>query len=136
MDQYERNLLDKVGRRTPFTVPEGYFDHFTDDLMARLPQRVSATEGAARKHAVVVPLWKRLRPVAAAASVVVVAGLSAMLYFGHGTAGRAGEGTASTQGASTVAATAGNDYIDGLIDECADYTMMDNEDMYAYVSGY
>ena len=35
----EKYIEEKVGRRNPFTVPEGYFDTFADQLMASLPER-------------------------------------------------------------------------------------------------
>lgn len=138
MDKYEKNLIDKVGRREPFKVPQDYFDHFAADLMSRLPQQPTAAEHIKpQSHATVVSLRKHWRPLAAAASTVVVVGLSTILYFNHNSATSGRIPTTEQEQVATNSQTlTGNDDIDGLIDECADYTMMDNEDMYAYVSGY
>ena len=52
----EDYLLSKCGRENPFKVPEGYFDQFTDDLMAKLPER-TFDEEAPRK----VTLWDKVK---------------------------------------------------------------------------
>lgn len=52
----ENQLLKKVGTRNPFTVPDGYFDSFTQEVMNKLPE----------KEIVYVPseptLWTRVKP--------------------------------------------------------------------------
>lgn len=35
----EKNILRKVGTKNPFTVPEGYFENFTPELMSKLPEK-------------------------------------------------------------------------------------------------
>ena len=40
----EKYIEEQVGRRNPFTVPEGYFDTFADQLMASLPERQPRTK--------------------------------------------------------------------------------------------
>ena len=35
----EDNKLNKLKGRQPFHVPEGYFEHFTENFMARLPEK-------------------------------------------------------------------------------------------------
>lgn len=35
----EDEILKKCGIGNPFTVPEGYFEQFTSDLMSRLPEK-------------------------------------------------------------------------------------------------
>ena len=51
----EKDLLQKYGRKTPFSVPEGYFEHFTDRLMKRLPDKET-------QAAPVVTMWDRVKP--------------------------------------------------------------------------
>ena len=67
----EDYLLSKCGRENPFKVPEGYFDQFTDDLMAKLPER-TFDEEAPRK----VTLWDKVKPVVYLAAMF--AGIAAM----------------------------------------------------------
>ncbi len=51
----EDTLLRKYAARNPFTVPEGYFDSFSRELMNRLPEK----EPVRVKE---VSIWKRFRP--------------------------------------------------------------------------
>ena len=54
--QKKDNILDKCERR-PFTVPEGYFDNLTENIMAALPQDTPTNEVP-----IVVTPWMRIRP--------------------------------------------------------------------------
>ena len=65
----EKYIEEKVGRRNPFTVPEGYFDTFADQLMASLPERQPRA-----KH-----VW--MLPMRYAAAVVCVLAMGAMAWF-------------------------------------------------------
>lgn len=53
----EKEFLKQVGKNNPFQVPEGYFEHFTTDLMAKLPQREQEIQPT-------VTLWDRWKPYA------------------------------------------------------------------------
>lgn len=39
MKKEETDLLKRCGTENPFTVPEGYFANFTEQLMDKLPER-------------------------------------------------------------------------------------------------
>lgn len=66
MEDLKHNMLDKAGNRTPFRVPEGYFDTLTDRVM----QRVESSEEAPAKRGLIF----YLRPVIGlAASFLLVA---------------------------------------------------------------
>ena len=39
MKKEETDLLKRCGTENPFTVPEGYFERFTEQLMEKLPER-------------------------------------------------------------------------------------------------
>lgn len=39
----ESKILQKIGKENPFTVPEGYFEQFHRDLIARLPESPQST---------------------------------------------------------------------------------------------
>ena len=125
MMKEEKILKEKFGKANPFTVPEGYFDSFADKLMGQLPEPEARI---IEMHAE--SWWHKmpLRKIAAAAAVAVVMGCGAFLAIHNETDNHApmastmhqhsekGEGTSSSYGS---------------FDEMADYTMMDNQDIYA-----
>ena len=39
IEELEAKLLERFGQKTPFTVPEGYFESLTDKVMSRVPRR-------------------------------------------------------------------------------------------------
>ena len=39
MTNEEKYLKERVGQENPFRTPEGYFDQFTANIMAQLPDR-------------------------------------------------------------------------------------------------
>ncbi len=40
MKKEETDLLKRCGTENPFTVPEGYFECFTEQLIEKLPERI------------------------------------------------------------------------------------------------
>ena len=54
--QRKDNILNKCGARRPFSVPDGYFDNLTENIMAALPDTSN------NEVRVVVTLWMRIRP--------------------------------------------------------------------------
>ena len=58
--------IDEREPRRPFTVPEGYFDNLTQDIMASLPQRESVYSTT-----ITVTPWMRIRPYLYAAAAFV-----------------------------------------------------------------
>lgn len=53
--KFEDRLSEKIGRKTGFVVPEGYFDSLADEVSAKLPE-MKAPE------AVPLSRWQRVRP--------------------------------------------------------------------------
>ena len=51
----EDNILSKCGNRMPFTVPEGYFDNLTENIMAALPEQT-----VQKKQSRIITPWKRV----------------------------------------------------------------------------
>ncbi len=95
--------------RNPFKVPEGYFDHFADDFMAALPDRLTIVQYS---------WWHRYRYAVASVACFVALVLVSALYVGHFQQNR-------------VQTVAEQHAIDVSIDEMADYAMYDKGDMYA-----
>ncbi|MBO7247850.1 MAG: hypothetical protein J6V02_05850 [Bacteroidaceae bacterium] len=53
----EDNILSRCGNRVPFTVPEGYFENLTENIMAALPEQTVQKE----QPRIITP-WARIRP--------------------------------------------------------------------------
>ncbi|MDR0973575.1 MAG: hypothetical protein LBM61_06280 [Prevotellaceae bacterium] len=67
----EDQILRKVGTENPFTVPDGYFEHLTSDVMGHLPER-NETEIL---QPVRITMWTRLKPYIYLAAMFVGAAL-------------------------------------------------------------
>ena len=120
----EKYLEDKYGKKQPFKVPNGYFDSFADSLMDKLPEQ----QPVMTPHISMWRKWHKLRlTVAVAASVCAV--MFSVMTFMHDTK------PAHSQLANnhTTKAVTSDSY--NTLDVAADYTMLDNDDMYAYTSG-
>lgn len=119
-DIQERLMDGRHPEAQPFRVPDGYFDSLQSRIMEALP------EGGA----VVVPLHKQRRAsvwgrwVAVAACTCAVVG-GAIAYLGK---------SAPDGGKLATAQQAATASTDSYIEQVADYTMMDNDDIYTYLS--
>ncbi|MBM6993706.1 MAG: hypothetical protein I3J02_10680 [Prevotella sp.] len=124
MEREEKFIEDKFGRRSPFKVPEGYFDDFASQLMQRLPDRVDTPTTK------VVPMrsssWHRTRPIAIAAASICAAIFSLGVFMHNDKDRMTGPTAAATHG--SVSSTSYS-----AVDAMADYAMLDTEDMYAYL---
>lgn len=52
----EEKILQKIGKKNPFTVPENYFENFTQELMDKLPAKEAVLQTE------VPTLWQRVKP--------------------------------------------------------------------------
>ena len=107
----EKYIQEKVGSRTPFVGPEGYFETFADQLMASLPERQPRTKR----------VW--LRPLRYAAAVVCVFAMGALSWF-----------ALSPESHQPIQAEAVQLSSDADFEAAADYVMLDNYDIYACLS--
>ena len=107
----EKYIQEKLGNRNPFRVPEGYFDHLADQVMATLPER----EPRARR------VW--LRPLRYAAAAVCVFALGALSWM-----------ALSPDTPQLQAEAVQQEVTEETFDEAADYMMIDNYDIYACLS--
>lgn len=132
MDKEEKFIEEKFGRETPFRVPEGYFDDFTSRLMKQLPEDTSQTGRLAEvkpaQMVVLSPRKHRWHKVIAVAACLVAGMLSWTVYSLVSRGGHSAE----TQ--SVVAHSSDSQTNYSAMDYMFDYTMIDNEDMYAYVA--
>lgn len=131
-NEEELDMLKRIVRNEPFRVPDGYFDNLSERIMAKIPE--PAIEGQPRtSHAILSFVPKHFAAFAAAACAAVVIAISATLAW------QRSEGSLAVQQQPNTVATnhhpqTKQEAADAIIDECADYTMMDNDDIYAYVS--
>lgn len=117
----EEQLISQFGKERHFKVPDGYFEHFTDQMMALLPEQ---PEKLSQKR----PMWQRLMPkLSVAAMLAVMFSIGAYFHFAHQSQP---DGERLLAKPSTVAKTATS------FDQAADYVMLDETDMYAYLSDY
>lgn len=121
MNKEVKELEQKFGKRIPFRVPDNYFDNFTSELMEKLPN----TEG--RVIRMQTTIWHRLRPTMIVAATVLAAAFCVNFYFN-----RADHNNLKQANKQVIGNTQQSSY--SAFDQAADYTMLDNEQIYAYVS--
>ena len=114
----EEYLRSRMGTKNPFTVPEGYFEQLTAQVMDRLPEKKPAK----------VAVMKRLRPWLYAAACVCVGVFVAAVAFNQQTEDLQGQQQMANMGQENV-----NYYSDSYIDEAADYAMIDSQEIYSYL---
>lgn len=116
----EKYIRDRFGSASHFRVPEGYFDDFASRLMDRLPERKNPSAAVSR----------RLRPFLYAAACLCVAMFSAVIYYFD----RIERGENMEGNVAAVRSHGGEAaYFDS--DDVVEYAMMDNADIYSYLSG-
>ena len=112
----EKYIEELVGKRNPFTVPEGYFEQLTSQVMQSLPER--------RPRAKTV--W--MRPVWWAAAAVCALFVSTAVWLSWP--------SSSQQEQKEMAEVVQQQADDTFFDEAADYMMLDNQDIYACLADY
>ena len=112
-------IKSKMGTRNPFVVPEGYFDQLTAQVM----QKIEAEEEQKKTRKAKPAILRTLRPLlyAAACTCIALFGVAIYQHLNH-------EVSETQELQSNIVVT---DYTDSYIEECADYAMLDNDDIYA-----
>jgi hypothetical protein len=124
MNEEEKLILEKFGKETPFKVPNGFFDDFTKDLMAKLPERQEDASKKKRSAAII----RRISVIITSAAVFIGVCILAVSYLLQ----KPEQPVVAKQAKDNHVENINNAY--NSIDEAAEYTMLDNEDIYAYVS--
>ena len=122
MNYEEKEIQDRFGKENPFRVPEGYFDQLTDRIMAQLPEREQQAEQISLSQRRPKSRLVALRPwlyAAACTIAVVVMGLT----FHH-----------TSESADEQSLVSNVNTESQYIDEAADYAMLDNAEIYAYLA--
>lgn len=106
--------FDDYKKRTPFKVPDGYFENLADNIMKKLPQEPRKDTHRPR----VIPLAKHIHHIRYAATIAIVFFLSTMIFV-------------NTNEKTTIAATSSNElYSDEYIDELLDNYTFDDYTFY------
>ena len=115
MNNEEREIRERFGKLNHFTVPEGYFERLTQQVMERVPEQET-------KRARTVPMWRKYR-------VAIVA----FAVFGVGVYRQLN----SPGNQPAMPLSMDNSYANNssfLFDEMVDYTMIDSDIIYASLS--
>ena len=123
------HLQKEYGTQRPFTVPENYFSELSSRVMAQIPaeeQKETVVEVKPRRATL-----RYLRPLAAAAMTigVVLIGFLAYQEFDGAQGKHSLADSHLAQGAHEAAVSSEDDF-----DQAADYFMIDESDMYAYLA--
>lgn len=125
----ERYIKKHYGNDNPFTVPKGYFDTLTPRVMKSIAE--SGVKGNVVQSPKIVPMsaWRRYRKaIVSVAAGVCVAVLSLGAYLNNSNSGKSDKAVAANEHVITPT----TEY--SSLDEAVDYSMMDTDDMYAYMA--
>lgn len=120
MDSEDKFLLEKFGRKSPFKVPDGYFENLPLRVMEALPDAEAS---------VIVPpqsFWRRHKYAVAIAACVCVLVTGVITRFCIQSSTEEQFCSNSICGSTSYSS----------VDDVADYLMMDNNDIYAMMSDY
>ena len=120
MTAEEKDLERRFGRQQPFRVPDGYFESLAANIMDKIPEG----QPAMTPH---VPMWRRIRPAVAVAASVCAVMFSVLLFMD-----KSDKAQPALAHNATTRSAAADSYTS--LDVAADYTMLDNDDIYAMVS--
>ena len=123
MRNEEDYIRNKVGKENPYRVPQGYFENFTSQMMDRLP------DCDARDVLLVSSRKRRIRLLWYAAATTCVAIFSLTAYFANI------DDHKDMISDDVMAVSHANVSSITYEDEVLDYAMLDNTDIYTYLSG-
>ena len=133
----EKKINDIFGKENHFKVPEGYFDNFAEQMMAKIPEQEIDTLEETDKDClenkakfVHLSLWRRLPLRKIAAVLAVTAMLGGGVLYQLQQAEKKHHAMAHNETPTTENSHV-TDGDDAAFEQMADYTMMDSQDFYA-----
>lgn len=133
----EKKINDIFGKENHFKVPEGYFDNFAEQMMAKIPeQEIDSPEVTDKDYQenkakfVHLSLWRRLSLRKIAAVLAVTAMLGGGVLYQLQQAEKKHHAMAHNETPATESSHV-TDGEDAAFEQMADYTMMDSQDFYA-----
>lgn len=125
----EQEIIRKCGKGTPFKVPEGYFEDFTRNLMAQLPEKASLEEEQPEPS---ITPWQRIKPLLYLAAMFIGMIVCVRVVLGEQTTIIGDDMENAT--ASEFASRDFEQMTDEELCTMVEYTMMDNYTLYQYLS--
>lgn len=133
----EKKINDIFGKENHFKVPEGYFDNFAEQMMAKIPeQEIDSLEEPGKEllenkaKFVHLSLWRRLPLRKIAAVLAVTAMLGGGVLYQLQQAEKKHHAMAHNE-APAIESSHVTDGDDAAFEQMADYTLMDSQDFYA-----
>ena len=133
----EKKINDIFGKENHFKVPEGYFDNFAEQMMAKIPmQEFDSPEETDKNRQenkakfIHLSLWRRLPLRKIAAVLAVTAMLGGGVLYQLQQAEKKHHSLAHNE-TSAIESSHVTDGEDDAFEQMADYTMMDTQDFYA-----
>lgn len=120
MQKEDIKIRNQFGAENHFQVPEGYFDNLAASVMQHIP------DGQAKIVKMQAPAWRRHIVAISAAAASVAAAVCLVFALESNPAH-----SPSHLAAQHATMRQDNSNIDAMVN----YTMLDNDDMYAYMSG-
>ncbi len=128
MLQEEKFIREHDTGRRPFTVPDGYFEGFTEKMMARLAAQGNETPVAEhRKEPIRIPLWRKVMRYAAVVAVAAV-GIGGWMYMNNNS------GKQNAQLAQQTEEFANFEVTDETINDILDYEQVENQQIAYYLT--
>lgn len=130
--EVEHQLHSTYGNKRPFTVPDHYFSDLSSQIMANIPveEPVKTPDNTVKTKKSHFVLIRRVRPLAIAAAMIGIV-MIAFWSFADYTSNQKSAADAPEKGVGGALSKATSS---DSFDEAADYIMMDEDDMYAYVA--
>lgn len=130
--EVEHQLHSTYGNKRPFTVPDNYFSDLSSQIMAKIPveEPVKTSVNTVKTKKSHFVLIRRVRPLAIAAAMIGIV-MIAFWSFADYTSNQKSAADAPEKGVGGALSKATSS---DSFDEAADYIMMDEDDMYAYVA--
>lgn len=130
--EVEHHLHSTYGNKRPFTVPDHYFSDLSSQIMAKIPveEPVKTPDNTVKTKKSHFVLIRRVRPLAIAAAMIGIV-MIAFWSFADYTSNQKSAADAPEKGVGGALSKATSS---DSFDEAADYIMMDEDDMYAYVA--
>ena len=120
IEKAAKEIKERFGQVNPFRVPDGYFDHLADQVMASLPEQPVQQAASEKPKAKRIGI-RSLYYYAAAAVCALVVSIAVWQSFPQ----------TSEQAAVPAQMASADQPGDAAFDEAADYVMLDNSDIYA-----
>ena len=137
MESDEKYILSRFGNKNHFAVPEGYFEHFQDDILtsvAMLEEEKTVETCPKEDKPKTIPLRSRMLRYAAACAGIMVVGAVAPQQDPTLAAKDNKPQTETTDNSMATLPANDTPAHHSVSDEMADYSMLDNEDIYSLLA--